>query len=506
MAFKTSTSTDYIDFLNDLIDFATTEEALSAVPAAGGTGYTVSDQLTVSGGTFGTAAVFNVDSVGGSNAVTGVSLVTAGDYTATPTNPAATTGGTGSACTLTVTYTPAYGWELQRESQEVASSAVTAGGTGYTVSDQLSLVGGNGDVVAVLNVDSVGGSNAVTAVSVVTAGNYWELPSSPVSVTGGSGTLCTLTPVWTRVTAQDKEAVLKGSGGGSDEIFIGIRTFTDSSARNFELAGFTGYTAALSWENQPGISPGRYDGISPLEEGAYVPLSNSSITYWLAVDAYRIAFSARIGSTYIPGYLGWGDRFGTAAEYPYPLLIMGASADPSRLFSDTSAGFSGMTDPHNYQVGEGPGFIRLPGGTWHSVQNSFEQFTARNRATDIVVYPCNYPDATVLPAPDRPFRTSFVSTDFCPATGHPGVATAELLPTPGSPDETVIFPATVCESRSGTEFRILISMRGVFWANALTVGGSLVTEDDITIGGTVYRFLQNCNRSDHFAHFCIEQA
>lgn len=81
------------------------QQAVSATVAAGGTGYEVNDQLVVSGGTFGVAAVFNVDSVSG-GAVTAVSLVTPGDYTVTPANPAETTGGTfgSSGAELNVTY------------------------------------------------------------------------------------------------------------------------------------------------------------------------------------------------------------------------------------------------------------------------------------------------------------------------------------------------------------------------------------------------------------------
>ena len=118
-------------------------EAVSATVSAAGTGYAVSDQLTLSGGT-GTAAVFNVDSVGGSGEVTGVSLVTAGNYTIKPTDPVSTTGGTGTGCTLNIT------WQ-----------------------------DGN-----------------VNAVSLTTAGVYTDFPSNNVSTTGGTGSGCTLTVTW----------------------------------------------------------------------------------------------------------------------------------------------------------------------------------------------------------------------------------------------------------------------------------------------------------------------
>lgn len=76
--------------------------ALSATITAGGTGYTIEDDLTVLGGT-GTAATFNVDAVS-SGVVTAVSVISGGSYSVEPTNPASTSGGTGTGCTLTITY------------------------------------------------------------------------------------------------------------------------------------------------------------------------------------------------------------------------------------------------------------------------------------------------------------------------------------------------------------------------------------------------------------------
>lgn len=89
-----------VDGTNDEYDL--TALAVSAVVGAGGTGYAVNDVLTLSGGT-GTAPTFTVTAVS-SGVVTAVSLTTAGALTAVPSNPAATTGGGGTGCTLTVTY------------------------------------------------------------------------------------------------------------------------------------------------------------------------------------------------------------------------------------------------------------------------------------------------------------------------------------------------------------------------------------------------------------------
>jgi hypothetical protein len=71
--------------------------------ANGGTGYSVSDVLTVTGGTFTTAAQLTVTSVD-SGVITGVSISTAGSYTANPSNPASVTGGLGSNATFNLTF------------------------------------------------------------------------------------------------------------------------------------------------------------------------------------------------------------------------------------------------------------------------------------------------------------------------------------------------------------------------------------------------------------------
>lgn len=85
-----------------------TKQASSAVIAAGGTGYSVGNVLTLQGGVLGeggSAATFTV-ATAPAGVVATVTLLSAGRYQVPPTNAAVTTvapsGGTG--CTLTVTY------------------------------------------------------------------------------------------------------------------------------------------------------------------------------------------------------------------------------------------------------------------------------------------------------------------------------------------------------------------------------------------------------------------
>jgi hypothetical protein len=79
------------------------------------------------------------------------------------------------------------------EPQDAAAfeAGVFAGGTGYTVGDTLTVVGGLGQIDTELTVSTVGGGGAITGVTITNAGQYTEIPVNPVSVTGGSGSAAT---------------------------------------------------------------------------------------------------------------------------------------------------------------------------------------------------------------------------------------------------------------------------------------------------------------------------
>lgn len=71
---------------------------------------------------------------------------------------------------------------------------IVSGGTGYTVGDTLTLVGGTG-TVATLTVSTVS-SGVITAVTVGSFGSYSVVPTNPISVTGGTGSSATFTSTW----------------------------------------------------------------------------------------------------------------------------------------------------------------------------------------------------------------------------------------------------------------------------------------------------------------------
>ncbi|CAB4128396.1 hypothetical protein UFOVP102_35 [uncultured Caudovirales phage] len=69
--------------------------------SSGGTGYTVGDVLTVSGGTFTSAATITVNTVS-AGVIATFTVTTGGQYSVFPSNPASVTGGTGSSATFTL--------------------------------------------------------------------------------------------------------------------------------------------------------------------------------------------------------------------------------------------------------------------------------------------------------------------------------------------------------------------------------------------------------------------
>lgn len=127
----------------------------------------------------------------------------------------------------------------------------------------------------------------------------------------------------------NRELILKGAGlSGTEEIFVGFRTYQDSSADYYNLvaAVFTGYVAGNTFDTQP---------------GAYlcgVPAHNNRIDYWLTLNGQRIALAMKVGTpVYESAYVGKILPYGRPSQYPYPVVCAGMLyRDEQKRFSDTS--------------------------------------------------------------------------------------------------------------------------------------------------------------------------
>lgn len=129
--------------------------------------------------------------------------------------------------------------------------------------------------------------------------------------------------------AANRELVLKGQGfTGTEEIYVGVRTYQDASADYYNLcvATFTGYVAGNTFDTQPGV---RLSG---------VPAHNQRIDYWLSVNPQRIICCMKVGTpVYEHFYIGKFFPYARPSQYPYPIIcggmLNGASAT---RFSETS--------------------------------------------------------------------------------------------------------------------------------------------------------------------------
>lgn len=127
----------------------------------------------------------------------------------------------------------------------------------------------------------------------------------------------------------NRELILKGHGySGSEEIYVGVRTYQDASADYYNLcvATFTGYVPSNTFDTQPSA---RLSG---------VPAHNQRIDYWLTVNPQRIACCMKVGTpVYEHFYIGKFFPYARPSQYPYPIICAGMlNGAAATRFSDTS--------------------------------------------------------------------------------------------------------------------------------------------------------------------------
>lgn len=127
----------------------------------------------------------------------------------------------------------------------------------------------------------------------------------------------------------NRELILKGNGyTGTEEIYVGVRTYQDASADYYNLcvATFTGYVPSNTFDTQPGI---RLSG---------VPAHNKRIDYWLTVNPQRIACCMKVGTpVYEHFYIGKFFPYARPSQYPYPIVCAGMlNGATATRFSDAA--------------------------------------------------------------------------------------------------------------------------------------------------------------------------
>lgn len=507
MAFIFGTSTTYQTFASIVRRCAigTSLHAIVAV-ADGGTGYVAGNILTVSGGTSVIAAQIEVLTVGGGGEILTARIRNAGLYTATPANDATVTGGAGSGAEFTLTW-DTNGW-LDRRSvgcpEALASAAVAAGGTGYTVGDILTIDGGTFSRPATVRV-ATAPSGVVGTVTVEDWGDYTTAPSNPASTTGGTGSGCTLNLTF---GSGEREVILEGEGSGSDEIFVGYRSFFDSGsgARNLCLNGFTGFSAGLLYDNQPGRSPGLNTSSSGVDlGGCYVLLTSTTVTWWISVTPRRIVGVAKTGTCYSSFYLGFINPMATGGEYPYPLFIGGTTSERFRTPGTSIISSSGIVDPVRDSTADvGPCLLRDPSGVWQSVHNSTNGSPRTSTPQGVQIAPTGSLNIiTFLSGDDWYNTTTNTWAQYIPTAGDPGTTSNRLLRTTQSGGDYVVrIPATIIWSSGSVPGGIYGELDGCFWFDT---AGTIVAENRFTDGTQRFTCFQEGVRADNWSLWALRE-
>ena len=166
--------------------------------AAGGTGYTVGDTLTVVGGTsISGAATLTVNSVSG-GVITAVFNLNFAGYTVLPTNPVSVTGGTGSGATFNLTYSL----------RSASGFTITNAGSGYVEQPTVTFSGGGGSGAAAYA--TVGSGTTVRSLGSTMSFNTPNGETFRVSDSGA-----TASAYWNAI-ASGSNAILRGVGGASN--------------------------------------------------------------------------------------------------------------------------------------------------------------------------------------------------------------------------------------------------------------------------------------------------
>jgi len=176
---------------------------------------------------------------------------------------------------------------------------------------------------------------ATTNAALVAAGQQWQILRYNTSIA-------------------NRELILKGPGlSGTDQIFVGIRTYQNASADyyNLSVATFKGYVDANPFQNQPGAS-----------QICGVPAHNLTIGYWLRVTGQSINCALKVGTpVYECFQVGRMFQLDTPGQYPQPLIAAGMfGGEPAVRYSDTNHSMPWKGGRSNFQMHFNDGSWKQP--------------------------------------------------------------------------------------------------------------------------------------------------
>lgn len=312
------------------------------------------------------------------------------------------------------------------------------------------------------------------------------------------------------------QMIFRGTGGTSPEtnFYFAIHTngFSTSGYYNWMIRGLTGYTQAspittyVTLVNQPGLSP-----------AAFVPLQNTTMTYWFQATNRRVIGVVKTGTAYHSFYIGFINPYGTEAQYPYPLAICGSADRHAVAFGANNVALANPMGGHGgsstsstatpsagdpWPAMKANGWLRFNDGVWYGIKNYWSSGSVET-VQNLGTIANTTPYGTQLTTPNAALAyTSDLTWEGSLKSGTPGGAvTVNMAPAPGSPEIYPLFPVTLYLPAN---FNVLGDFDGV---NHIYNSGSITSEDTIVDTGespeVTYYIFQNTYRTDPWMFFAI---
>lgn len=254
---------------------------------------------------------------------------------------------------------------------------------------------------------------------------------------------------------------------GVSEIYVGVHHFrrTDVDYYDWELMAFDGYTAGLNAYAQPGV-----------HRLLYLPLWNSTMTYWFVADGRRVIIVVKIGTQYEAAYLGLYDPFFTPAQLPYPICLGGSRAMQASTpnWNDTKYKWSTVDIGHNLFMHSDRGItagvpyyymtmrMRKLNGLWYGLTSQWNGSRETTPYGDNVIWP---------------YAGSFSALDVDHDGGYS------------------LFPIILL----ATDPNPMGQLSGVYAVTGQGAGA----EDTVTVGGIPHLLIPNVNRTTVLDWFAL---
>ena len=255
-----------------------------------------------------------------------------------------------------------------------------------------------------------------------------------------------------------KECILTNTGlTGSETVIVGIREwqYTTEGAYAWDINCYTYYNADMAWNaNQTEHGRTGYDATwEHWTQLPVVPFTNGTLYYWIFSNSQRFVIITKVSSNYETCYLGFGRRFGSPNDYPYPCVALGSGYGNIKYSTQTDVR---QYIVNNYGTNDYGRLVIDPGGGYVAVD-------------DIEMAPRFYFDAT----------------------GGTVGPTLTL-------NRHLLTPAYVNDVGAG---QCYMDLDGV-----MHVTSSGVQSEDRINSGLKYFVFQNCHRTNYYDFACVAQA